>query len=525
MEDIDLKKIDLSERKITRIVFFSSLMFYMVLGLFLSYNYDFSNNNNLLFEADSKRVITDMTTIFASHYRIKVHPLFILLVQPVYFLVKGIVLDKMLACIVISSVVTSLSASFLYLIMTSFSQDKKLPLCLTACYVFSFSNIVFTAGIEVFNIAAFFLLLLWYYVIKKRDEEQLSYKSIVILMILGVLSYSVTITNLIIFWIVLFYLFISKKASLNTTLFMCIAVIVFSGFLGKAQKYVWPNIPEMDFREEENYINYTVDKEELKTVLQEDYYHSIIGADVKAVSIDGKEYNGSNYKIVFSDMGIICSVFMTLFYLLMGFFIVRNFKKNKYLNIVLILALLFNSLLHIFYGNSYCFLYSLHFLYLIFIVMGMNVLAEENEKIKKYAFLFLFCFGLVQYVYNHIAFWKVIHLACEYLPSYNHLVTHFGLPDIFLCSIILVMFVILLMNLLLDVFHKFQKENDSEKKILYLVLELVMFFSISFVFIWIEKMNCSYPYFANVMTQSTVEDSAVHMSDFSEESGEKNPSK
>ena len=112
-----------SETKIQKILFCISMIFYSLIGILLTYNFDFSNNYNLLFDSDTGRVIGDMTNIGFDHYRLSVHPLFVMLTQPIYFLIQGLVLNKMLALVLISSFVSSLSAVFIYKILSLFSDN------------------------------------------------------------------------------------------------------------------------------------------------------------------------------------------------------------------------------------------------------------------------------------------------------------------------------------------------------------------------------------------------------------------
>ena len=93
-----MKKILKSIKPETYLFIFSC--FYLVLlGLLLSYNYHVTDNYNLLFDADTARVVQDATEVVAEHYRADVHPLFILIIQPIVHFISGIVHNKILAII------------------------------------------------------------------------------------------------------------------------------------------------------------------------------------------------------------------------------------------------------------------------------------------------------------------------------------------------------------------------------------------------------------------------------------------
>ena len=76
-------------------------------------------------------------------------------------------------------------------------------------------------------------------------------------------------------------------------------------------------------------------------------------------------------------MDVVNKIVITAFLVIGTVFVIKNFSKNLCLNVGLILALLFNILLHMIYANTSPFLYSMHFVYLIFILIGINCLYED----------------------------------------------------------------------------------------------------------------------------------------------------
>ena len=190
------------EKKIELMIFIFFFFFLLILGIILSYNYDFKENYNLLFDSDTARVIGDAISPSADHNRLDVHPLFTLWIQPIIFLLSGIFQNKMLSLIILSAFITSLSTLYIYKILKLIKKDDKINLLITGIYLFSFSNIIFTAGMETYNYAVVFLILFWYYLLKiiKEKEEV----SIPILILLGLATLSFTITNYMIFAIGIF---------------------------------------------------------------------------------------------------------------------------------------------------------------------------------------------------------------------------------------------------------------------------------------------------------------------------------
>ena len=99
---------------------------------------------------------------------------------------------------------------------------------------------------------------------------------------------------------------------------------------------------------------------------------------------------------------------LIIFYIFTGILYIKNFKRNKTINIGLTLSIAFNTILHLVYGNNESFLYSLHFLYLIILLFGINYQTEKNSTIKKSINIFLPIFLIVEVINNNYIFIKII---------------------------------------------------------------------------------------------------------------------
>jgi 4-amino-4-deoxy-L-arabinose transferase-like glycosyltransferase len=207
----------LNNKKIEKYLFIVSMIITSLLGLILTYNFEFNNNLNLLFDSDTARVIGDASSYFYKHYRSIVHPLYILIIQPLCFILNGITMNRMISLVFISSLSTSITVLYIYKILNTIKNNPKQNLIISLIYLFSFGNIIFTSGIEVYNIAVMFIVLLWYYYIIKRNKSFDKY-SYIILILLGISTAAITITNFIIFFIILGLLFITKKINIKKTI-------------------------------------------------------------------------------------------------------------------------------------------------------------------------------------------------------------------------------------------------------------------------------------------------------------------
>src|SRR6266542_6965184 len=77
------------------ILYFSFSLLWAQTGSFTNYS--------IIFETDPMRVIGDMTSFGANHYRTNVHPLFVLLVNPMGILLSYLLKSQFLATIFLNS--------------------------------------------------------------------------------------------------------------------------------------------------------------------------------------------------------------------------------------------------------------------------------------------------------------------------------------------------------------------------------------------------------------------------------------
>ena len=143
---------------------------------------------------------------------------------------------------------------------------------------------IFTSALETYNFAALFLVLLWYFFLKKLPEKELNIKSYIILGILGLLSFSMTITNYVIFLIVCFVLWIFKKAKFWKLLVTGITTVLALFIFNVGQKVIWNNTAVLwhlnTGNEVIDFAKTTIDFNNFKRVMEGDYIHSLISSDI-----------------------------------------------------------------------------------------------------------------------------------------------------------------------------------------------------------------------------------------------------
>ena len=475
-----------NSKRTEKYLFLGSLFFSLLIGLLLSYNFDFTNNYNFLFESDTARVIGDASNILYDHHRLLVHPLFTLLVQPLCLLLTGFTQNSIISLIIMSSLVTSTTTLFIYKILNEIKKDDKQNILISLIYLFSFSNIVYTAGIEIYNYASLFLVLLWYYYLKIKDNKYYDKYTCFYLILLGILSAGFTITNFIVYFIVLGLLFIDKKINIKKVIIISVITVVSLLSLNFLQHTIWKSAPLLlnkTIKEEKTYANYhNLSKTNIENVIKNDFYNSIVSSNPKVKVQEKYFYNNKNFILTFNNLPIINIIILSIFYLIILLLLIRNIKKNTLVNIGLLWTLLFNTCLHIIYGNNSTFLYSLHFLYQIILLLGINLLSEDNKKLKIHIIRFLIVFIIFEIIINTKNYISIIKLTEEILPK-AFLCLKFGLPKAFVLEVLIVLLIGIFTFLIIKLFNINNIiKNRQKKKLFYIIIfSIVLLIQLFFI--------------------------------------------
>lgn len=404
-------------RKVSWVLFGIFLLVYLVGGVLLSYNYDFKTNLDLLFSSDSARVIDDYSQIVASHYRITVHPLFLLLMQPIVLLIKGATMNEILAIVLFSAVVGALAVLLMYRFIALFQRSTKTCTILSLIYGFSFAALVFNCSIEVYGVAALALIFLWYQVAKVLKHKWGPNTS-VWLYVAAVLTLSITITNYVVFLIACLVLLLSKKASFKKLLLINIAAIATVVGLSFYQQVVWHSpaaITDVLTQAEEKETKFVEIQQPLtmiKNVVKNDYYNLFMTSP-PVITL-----NKASDVMDFDGVSLAGKILTSVIYLILVVFIFWHRKKDRLINAGLILTLICFSVLHLVYGNDSTFLYALHFLYLIVGLMGINFV---DERKKSYPwFLGFFVLYFVVMLFKNIPAFRVLigEVAAKINPTF-----------------------------------------------------------------------------------------------------------
>ena len=249
----------------------------------------------------------------------------------------------------------------------------------------------------------------------------------------------------------------TKKFWIKKTIIISIITIIGLISLNTFQHFIWKTTPLMwqkELTKEKEYVTiHKIDINNVKNVLKNDYYNSLISSNIKVKVIKNNFYNGDNYVLLFNKTNYINIILITIFYLLLIILIVRNIKKDLFLNLGLLATLLFNTALHIIYGNNSTYLYSLHFIYIFILLFGINLSHEKNNKLKKVIKVFLTIFLIAEVIINSYYFTKLIKIVSKILTA-NIFVEKLGLLKTILLEGILVLIILFIIKFLLQIKKK-----------------------------------------------------------------------
>ena len=460
-------------------IFLIFFLIYFLLGTIITYYFNTSNFWNVLFEMDTPRVLGDLSLINYNHYRISVHPLLIIIFQPIVIIMTKILSNSIFSILLLQALCASLSTLMIFYIIKKLTKNIKISLLLTTLFSMNYGQLIFASSIETYVFAQFFLILLWLFVIIKIDKE-FNYWDYIILVLLGIFSIAITVTNFFQFVIAVFVLIsLNKKIPKRylTSFLILFITSCISITLAEVQNIIWPSAPNFftkiinDFlygtSEETLYMSKNISFKNILNVINSNFAFSYHIFNLEML-VEGDYIDFSN-SIISNSFSIISAL---IFLSLNLWFIIKN-KKNIIRHKVylgLLLTYCFNFCLHLIYGNNISFLYICHYNFIIIfiIVYILKELFNFNKiKIKNniyyiiYTIISLFCI-------------RSIYLTIKLLFPYYNVIKDFSLfPIIILFIVLLFLYLILIKNkklkilliittlLLSLMFYTFLNKNES----------------------------------------------------------------
>lgn len=417
-----------------KFVIISSIAFiiYFTLGCIFSYFQDSTSFENLFFGADTPRVIIDLSFRIENHYRVLVHPLFVILFQPIIYCLSLIFTNKLISIIFLQSLLNGLSIGIINNLLDKLTKNKIVSYLLTGILAVSFSQIVFSATIETYSFSQFFLILL-IYVTYSKTGKKLNKNDFLLLSILGIFSLGITLTNYFVYFLATLYLCIKISDckwsdKFKNLILLNIIPISLGVMLSELQSVIFP---ESGLFFKDNLNGFLSGTSEEIVYIEPFGFHSIvnqlktvIGYSFIAPRIAFKIIEGLNV-LSFSTFYTIEKVFILLIILLLVIlaikFIYMNRKKLKEHHFLyfLICAFLFNFILHLFYGNSESFLYINHYQFLLILIIGYFI-KNSIQNINKKIYIILILIFLLEVIFNIIGLIRIFNLVSSITPTNSY---------------------------------------------------------------------------------------------------------
>ena len=125
------------------LIFLTSFIIYFLLGLVITYYLGTSKFWDVLFDMDCPRVLGDLTSRAYNHSRVSVHPLFVILFQPLVRIINLSINDFSLTIPLIQSIITATSAVIVYKILEKITKKQSLINILIIKFIFKYAQIIF----------------------------------------------------------------------------------------------------------------------------------------------------------------------------------------------------------------------------------------------------------------------------------------------------------------------------------------------------------------------------------------------
>lgn len=414
------------------ILYFLLFVFYFTLACVFIGKYN-SSINNVFFGADTERVLNDFINYSANHYRTKVHPLYILLlfpiICPIYYLSMITFSNGLVGVALVIAVISTLNCYLLEKILSKINVKNKITkILIVLLFAFSFASINNSMIIEAYLFGTTTLLLFWLVFLHFKDKD-LKLKHYLILLLLGILTTSMTITNIFHFLIGAMFLIVFNKKKSSKEYFIEIAKYIGLIVTTILSIFILCEIQRLIFPTSENAITYL-----FKTIFgvfdssnttEEIQYVSFGLINFLNLFIFNFGYGFFGFKVTTTSEGFLnfefsplILIYSILLFALFVFAIVLLIKNKKFKSMLpFILTFAFELILHLFYGNDELMIYILQSVYLIVIILHAGISSEENRKLQKGLNIALICFIALNLIFNLVTIIQIPALISNNVPQ------------------------------------------------------------------------------------------------------------
>lgn len=378
-----------------KLLFFGCFLVYLSLGCAITPPLPadaFSINEfDFYWGADSNRAFSDATSILSGngHYRIKVHPLFLILVQPLTLVLQGITGSATLSVVILQSGAAAGMVACFHAILRKFEVWVPTRLVFSLIFAMSFSNIAFAAIPETFIFAGLGLIGFWCYLTCIADKRSnLSRVEMICLAFFGIISFGITITNFVAYLIGLSYLYVVRRRYIR---FRGIVLVVAMAVFGIVvlvfwQSFVWSGTAPFwdsflnaasgqETYEETRYMNFSFSIPKTIIWAKQGFLYPLISPEMAFV--EGKGIRFGSFGFV-QYIGMAAMAILAVWALVL---LLRHRKENRLKKITvafLCLAYICNLALHYVYGYGEVFIYSPHFLFLPLVALVLCLSFKQD---------------------------------------------------------------------------------------------------------------------------------------------------
>lgn len=419
------------------------LFLYFTLGCYISYQNVVTLN--IYFGADNYRVFWDLTDIFGNHYRIKVHPLFLLFTQPVTLLINKICLNPKLAVVIIESLCGAFFVKTFYLSLEFMKLNSFIVKSFSLILGFSFSFLIFSTTPETFIFSGLSSCLFFQFLIKKGISlDYKSNKNLFILSLFATLLIGMIITNYILFFIgIVITLGFKNDIKIYDKIKVILKIFCISSFIIIAlcclQKLVWNSCPifissiidgltgkgyEETLYISTNYFSLT----EFKKYILLFFFYPLISPSMQLTVYDNlpfiefTQYNFSQKILVISYV-LLCFVSILIFVVKV---VKKIDQKNKFPLVLSSTFLIFNFFLHFLYGKQQAFIFSCNYSYLVLtsLAIMIDITFKDNKRLVSISKFFITFLIFVQTINNFHYFEKTRKLT-YWILNINYEISQF----------------------------------------------------------------------------------------------------
>lgn len=413
---MNAKKILTSKTFIAANLLFALFCAYFLFGIYISYKIqNYTGWNDAIFNSDSHRVISDFFANYTSNYRTKVHPIYVLLIQPVVRFLYLFLHNEHISIVLLQSAVGVLNVYLFYRILSRIAprtvRGNAVKYVLTALFAVSMAQFTWTAAAESFIFGGCSILIYFAYFAAQYGRPLEKNTRLFAFCFVCCIPLCITTTNFICVVVSApFFLFAGfpkgkgkARAVIGWTFFAYLIPVCVLTVLAAIQKCIWPTSEiwisylgdvfsdlffDTNLAEDAQWIRTGLSLSVLLTVIKTFFGYGIVSG-----KLDGTK------QVVFGGYSAWQTPLFLLF-LLVFIYALYSIVRNRRTIAALpyFLALAFQCGMHCFFSPETAALYTPHIVPLILILLCFGISnareretsAEDRVRLGITAFLALF---------------------------------------------------------------------------------------------------------------------------------------